>query len=271
MERSFASRAKRRPLLLLGLLGAIAVPLVVDTAPTSAAPEPSATWQLRWSPEAEKDGLDAFEGLESDRKNSHPGVEHLYVQGNNYRFDMHVRDRDGSDRQRTESKGMRVGGDVLDIDKGQTWRLSHSLYIPASLRATSSFTHIMQLKRPGTCGECAAPIMVMSLRRQGSNPTIELRVISTGTTVARTNLTPLQDRWISSEVEFTADDRPRGRIRWVLRNGSETVVDAQRTNVDLWAGDRVRPKWGIYRSLSDRANLRDCYLLINRMRAHQFV
>jgi chitin-binding protein len=40
--------------------------------------------------------------------------------------------------------------------------------------------------------------------------------------------------------------------------------------VDLWRGDRVRPKWGIYRSLSDRANLRDCYLLINRMRAYQF-
>jgi len=269
MEHSFASRTSRRPLLLLGLLGALVVPLVVDTVPTAAAPpEAAATWQLRWSPEANRDGLGAFEGLEDDRANSHPGVKHIYVQGNDYRFDMHLRDRDTSrDRQRNEAKGMRVGSQVLDIDKGQTWRLSHSLYIPSSLRATSSFTHIMQLKKPGAG---SAPIMVMSLRRQGSTPTIELKVFTSDTLVARTNLTPLQDRWIDSEVEFTADDKPRGKIRWVLRSGSDTVVDAQKTNVDLWLGDRVRPKWGIYRSLSDRANLRDCYLLITRMRGYQW-
>ncbi len=267
MEISLASSARRRPTLFLALLGALAVPLVVDAGHTrAAAPAPAATWQLMWSPEAGKDGLGAFETIEDDRAGSHPGVRHIYVAENNYRFDMHVRDRDiMRDRQRNEVFGMRVKDQVLTIRKGQTWRFTYSMYIPGSLKATSSFTHIMQMKRPGS----GAPIVVMSLRRDGSTRRIELKVFRSDTTVADTSLAPLQDRWIDNEVEITYDDKPRGRVRWVLRNGSTTAVSAERTNVDTWLSDRVIPKWGIYRSISDRANLADTYLLLTNMKAYQ--
>jgi len=43
---------------------------------------------------------------------------------------MHVRDRDGSDRQRNESKGMRVGDKVLEMLDGQTWRLTYDMFLP---------------------------------------------------------------------------------------------------------------------------------------------
>jgi hypothetical protein len=35
------------------------------------------------------------------------------------------------------------------VAAGQTWRLAHQMYIPGSLKATTTFTHIMQTKAPG--------------------------------------------------------------------------------------------------------------------------
>ena len=50
----------------------------------------------------------------------------------------------------------------------------------------------------------------------------------------------------------------------------KTVLDASKTNVDLFLADRVRPKWGIYRSLGDKSgSLRDCFLLLDNMRAYK--
>ena len=47
-----------------------------------------AEYKLVWSPEAEKDGLKAFEGVEDERGHVH-NATHIKVEGNNYRFDMH--------------------------------------------------------------------------------------------------------------------------------------------------------------------------------------
>jgi chitin-binding protein len=233
-------------------------------APAAAPAAPG--WTLRWSPQVNKVGLGAFEGIEDDRKGSHKGVTHIRVQGNNIRFDMHKRDRDGSDRQRSEVKGMRAGGANLAIAKGQTWRITYSMYIPSSLKATSSFTHVMQTKMPGNG---TAPIMVMSLRKHGSTPKIELKATAGNGMVGATDLAPLQDSWIDIETEFTSDDAPRGRIRWVIRKDGKTVLDRTRTGVDTWMGDRVRPKWGIYRSLKDSSAIQDTHLLLANLKAYQ--
>ncbi len=56
-----------------------------------------------------------------------------------------------------------------------------------------------------------------------------------------------------------------GHVRWTLKDGADTVLDVTKTNVDLFMADRVRPKCGIYRSVRDRANLRECYLLIRNL------
>jgi hypothetical protein len=65
---------------------------------------------MKWSPDpnSKAEGLGAFEGVEDDRANSHPGVKHIYIEGPNCHFDMHTIYRDGSDRQRNEVKGMRT-------------------------------------------------------------------------------------------------------------------------------------------------------------------
>src|SRR5438477_976581 len=50
-------------------------------------PEVPSGFRLLWSPAAARDGLRAFEGMEDDRAHSHPGVRHIYVQGNTFRFE----------------------------------------------------------------------------------------------------------------------------------------------------------------------------------------
>jgi len=234
-----------------------------------ASPAQAASWQLRWAPEASQHGLGAFEGVEDDRADSHPsGQPHIFVEGDNYRFNMHTVDRDDpDDRQRQEVKGMRWNGSNLTLLKGERWRLTHQMYIPTTLKATTTFTHIMQTKSPGTG---TSPMLVMSLRRHGSTPKIEFKATEGNVLVGAVDLTPLHAKWIDVDLDMTIGDASTGKVRWILRNGSTTLVDVTR-NVDNWLDDRVRPKWGIYRSLGDTSgSLQNCYLLLRNMRAYKW-
>ena len=244
----------------------VAISQMADAVSGPAAPvEPNAA-KLVWSPSAARDGLGAFEGIEDDRSHSHPGVKHIYTQGDAYRWDMHLRDRDGSDRQRNEVKGMHVGGKDLSMLKGETWQITYDLFIPDTLKGTSSFTHIFQLKQPNGSPGAGAPLVTISLQRSGSAEYIALRGFVSGVTVGRTRLEPLRNHWINVDMTFLVADK--GRARFVLRDGAKTVVDEQK-GTDIWASTRIRPKWGIYRSIRDRGQLRDTYMLIRNFKAYQ--
>jgi hypothetical protein len=268
--RAPSPRRSLRTVLAAGPTAALLLTASALAQPIAYSAQPQATWQLRWAPEAGVDGLGAFEGVEDDRANSHPsGQPHIFVAGNNYRFNMHTVDRDTmTDRQRQEVKGMHANGQDLILLKGESWRFTQSMYIPGSLKATTSFTHIMQMKMPGAG---SLPILTMSLQRVNGVPRIQLHVLQGDVIVGAVDLAPLQNRWIDMELEMTIGDAPNGRLRWVLRNGASTVIDVTRTGVDTWLDDRVRPKWGIYRSLGDTSgSLQDCYLLLTNMRAYQW-
>ena len=138
---------RRRTVLAAAGAAVVAAPALAGLeAPAIAAD----AWQLRWSPEASVDGLGAFEGVEDDRADSHPaGQPHIFVQDNNFRWNMHMVDRDSStDRQRQEVKGMRQDGRTVAIVAGETWRFSYDMFLPGTLQAARRFTHVMQIKVP---------------------------------------------------------------------------------------------------------------------------
>jgi len=262
---------KRRTLITAAVGAAVIGPVVGTVLGRLPAASAATIWQLRWAPEANVDGLAAFEGVEDDRANSHPaGQPHIFVEGNNYRFNMHLVDRDTStDRQRQEVKGMHATGADLIVAEGETWRWTYSMFIPGSLKATTTFTHIMQMKMPGTD---SLPILTTSLQRVNGVQKIQLHVFSGDVIVGRTDLVPLQNKWIDVEFEMTVGDGTKGAVRWVLRDGATTVIDVTRTGLDTFIDDRVRPKWGIYRSLGDTSgSLQDTYLLLTNMRAYKGV
>ncbi|WP_405514937.1 Tat pathway signal sequence domain protein [Streptomyces canus] len=258
----------RRVLLGAALAGAAGAAAGLPTATSAHA----ASWQQKWAPSASGDGLGAFETIEDDRADSHPaGEPHIYATGDNWRFNMHMNDRDTStDRQRQEVTGLRTSGSsYLRWTEGQTWRVTYSMYIPSSLTATTSFTHIMQMKQPGTG---TSPIVVQSLRRVNGEQTIELKLFEDDILVGRTSLDPLHDRWTDVDFQIKVGNGSAGSVRWILKSGGSTVIDASKTGVDTFLADRVRPKWGIYRSLGDTSgSLQDTYLLLTRLRGYQLV
>jgi len=260
----------RRTLLGAALGGTAAA---VGLPATAAQAAPAASWQQKWAPSAGSDGLGAFESIEDDRADSHTaGQPHIFATGNNWRFNMHTVDRDTStDRQRQEVTGLRngSGGNYLKWNEGQTWRVTYSMYIPSSLKATTTFTHIMQMKQPGAG---SSPIVVQSLRRVNGVQTIELKLAIDDILIGRTNLEPLQNKWTDVDFQIKVGNGSAGSVRWILKNGSTTIIDKSKSGVDTFLADRVRPKWGIYRSLGDTSgSLQDCYLLLTNLRGYQLV
>jgi hypothetical protein len=239
----------------------------VRAAQVGAAQVEALAPQLRWGPNPAADGMDAFAGVEDDRANSHPGATHISVRGDVYRFVIHLRDRDGSDRQRQEVRGMKSGGSRVDMHRNETWLYTYSMYIPSSLRATSSFTHIFQVKHSGV----ASPVITTSLHRAGSRENIEMQLFGEGRAkVGTTDLAPLRNRWLDVEIEIRVADGSGGRLRWVVKDGATTKVNASRSGIDTWlGGSQAHPKWGIYRSISDKPQLQDTYLELRNLRAYR--
>ena len=160
------------------------------------------------------------------------------------------------------------GADVV-VANGESWRWTYSMYVPGSLKATTTFTHIMQMKMPG---DGSLPILTTSLQRVDNVPKIQLHAFNDDVIVGRADLAPLQNKWIDVELEMTVGDGTKGAVRWALHDGATTVIDAGRSGLDTFLGDRVRPKWGIYRSLGDTSgSLQDTYLLLTNLRGYQLV
>jgi hypothetical protein len=270
----------RRAVLGTLALAAVGTPIVLTqpwaSAGTGAAPEaalpaaPEATPAPLWKPNPSTDGLNAFEGIEADRAHLHPGRKYVYVEGDHYRFDIYKDDRDstgGGDRQRTEAKGMvTTAGKSLAMHDNETWYISYQMYIPSTLHGTSKFTHIFQLK---TVSPDAGPWVTLSPSRSGSTETLRARAFGTSGSpdIGSTKLAPLREKWVT--VQWTFKIGPKGTARFVLLDGSSTVLDASRSGVNIPAnGDRVRPKWGIYRSVqSASSDIIDTHLLIRNYQA----
>lgn len=253
---------------------AAVVLLLAVAAPANAQardPEPAASgerWQLRWNPSPWRDGVNAFEALEDDRRGSHPeGLPHVYADRNAWRFDMHVADRDGSDRQRNESRGMRDSqGKGLEMRKDETWRISYQMYIPDTLDSTTSFSHIWQLKT----SDIGTPVAQLSLPIKDGVQKIEARYWTLADNATHTfasyDLEAIQNKWVTTTIEIKSSDQ--GYMRWVLQDGRKTLVDQRIDNIDFyWTEEQFnRPKWGIYRSIRS-AGLQETHMLIKDLKA----
>jgi hypothetical protein len=274
MERSNPPR--RRAVLTMAAAGMLGLTATTARAGTTgragdlAPGTPTAAWELKWQPPAGASVRDAFEGVEDDRAGSHPGVTHIYPYEGGFRTDIHYpRDVDTStDRQRNEVKGMRQDGTALKILEDETWRIQYQMYVPDTLDATTSFTHIMQIKVP----DVAAPLFTMTLHQHDDGPKIEMRTSDDQdhmTEAGAADMSPVQNHWSDVSVEVKASNGGDAYVHWQVTTGGRTVADHRRTGLDMWRGKNyLRPKWGIYRSLNSDG-LRTTYLLTRNFKAYQ--
>ncbi|MFG2854498.1 Tat pathway signal sequence domain protein [Streptomyces mirabilis] len=238
----------RRTLFGAALGGAAGAAVGIPATATAAH---AASWQLKWSPSASGDKLGAFETIEDDRADSHPaGRPHIFATGDNWRFNMHT-----------------VDGDIgADSDAGGRWSCGSRPHregrcTSSSRGARSAVTHIMQLTSSAAWGKRIPVLADRAFCFTADRPR--------GRTTSR-GLTPAPQTSLPASPAV-GPGRPGTQQKvavWVLNVKSEE----SRTGVDTFLADRVRPKWGIYRSLGDTSgSLQDCYLLLTNLRGYQLV
>lgn len=164
------------------------------------------------------------------------------------------RDGDNLDRSRTEIKVAPSSGsnDALKGREGNTFAYSWRFRINANMTFSNRFTHMFQFKSSG--GDDGAPLITITGRKSGTGDRLE--IIHTGPPslgkLAEASLAGLKGVWLSVSIVATFKDAGAFAISIKKPDGS-VVLSTNSTGIDMWrAGDHIRPKWGIYRGLSNQ-------------------
>lgn len=202
---------------------------------------------------------------------NHPGVEHIYeesdgIVGNHFVFVVHRdididRDRlDITDRQRNEIKTYSSSEEAVKGYENETFIFTWKFRINADMEVSTRFSHFFQLKAVG--GEDGHPILTISGAERSGADGIEVRhaALQDDDILQRTAWSEVTGEWLDAYCRVTFSDT--GGLRLIVKRLSDkkVIFDIDEPALDLWRGEDashfVRPKWGIYRSILDLANLR---------------
>lgn len=164
------------------------------------------------------------------------------------------------DRQRTEIKTYAPSPNNLKGTAGETVTYKWKFRLPQGFQASSSFTHIHQIKAVG--GDEDDPIFTLT-PRAGSTNRMELihvpATVNNNIYLATANLSLFLGVWV--EVTEQIKYGVNGTYSIIIKRVSDgiTLLSYANNNILTMRADNdfVRPKWGIYRSLNNVAQLRD--------------
>ncbi|WP_164891071.1 DUF4998 domain-containing protein [Botryobacter ruber] len=167
-----------------------------------------------------------------------------------------------TDRQRTEVKTHSPSRSTVKAFLNDEMVFRWKFKLAAGFQPSSGFTHIHQIKA-GDGTNDGSPLITITPRYGNPN---KLEIIHTGNTSGTTqgkvrivNLAPFEGEWIEAteKMKFSSN----GTYELVLKRVSdgEVLLTYNSSNMDFWrtAATFIRPKWGIYRSLSNQERLRD--------------
>lgn len=202
---------------------------------------------------------------------NHPGVEHIFeasdgLVGNHFVFVIHRdididRDRlDITDRQRNEIKTYGGSEEAVKGFEDETFIFTWKFKINAEMDVSTYFSHFFQLKAKG--GNDSYPILTITGAERDGEDGIEVRhsPLETYTVMQRTAWADVTGEWLEAYCRVTFSES--GGLRLIVKRPRDghVIFNIDESNLDLWRGEDashfVRPKWGIYRSLLDKENLR---------------
>lgn len=182
---------------------------------------------------------------------------------NVFRFFMHATpDNDrclNFDRQRNEIKSYDQSPDNLLGVEDEIVQYKWKFKIDAGFQVSPNFTHLHQLKSVG--GSLDGMPMYTLTARKATPDRLELRYAETDTqiTLQQTDLAPFKGTWL--EVTETISYGTSGTYAIEIKkvNDGSILFNYSNSNIINWRSGAsfVRPKWGIYRSLNNVADLRD--------------
>jgi hypothetical protein len=180
-------------------------------------------------------------------------------------FNIHVTpDNDrcvAFDRQRLEIKteGNSSTPDYVKGFLGDSVTFRWQVKLAPGFQPSSSFTHIHQIKAYD--GDASAPIITITPRRGSPNTLQLIHINSSGvtTTLSQTPLDPFVGIWVQGYEKITYGTHGTYSLLITRLGDGSQLFSYSNNDLDLWRNGTtvVRPKWGIYRSLNNSAQLRD--------------
>ena len=202
---------------------------------------------------------------------NHPDVRHIYedfdpIIGNHFVFIIHRdididRDRvENTDRQRNEIKTYSSSEEAVKGFENETFVYRWKFQINADMEVSTRFSHFFQLKAVG--GSDSQPILTISGAERSGDDGIEVRYspLQADTILQRQDWSMVTGEWLAAYCRATFAESGDLRLIVTRLRDDEVIFDIDERGLDLWRGEDashfVRPKWGIYRSILDRDNLR---------------
>lgn len=180
-----------------------------------------------------------------------------------FRFHIHkTPDNDrciNFDRQRNEIKTYSESPANLIGVEGETVEYKWKFKIDANFQASSSFTHLHQLKAVGGSEE-GMPLFTLTARK-GSPDKLELRYAEhlVQETLHEVDLTPFKGAWVQVVETVTYGETGSYLLKITKVEDGSALMEYSNNSIRMWKTDAefLRPKWGIYRSLNNPEDLRD--------------
>jgi hypothetical protein len=165
------------------------------------------------------------------------------------------------DRQRNEIKTYEPSPDSLKGVLGETVTYKWKFKLPVGFQPSYSFTHVHQIK--AVYGDDGIPIFTLTPRK-GSPNKMEL-IHNNSTDLAVVDLSLFEGEWVecTEVVKIGANGTYSMLIKKI--SDSSTIISYSNNNIMTIRPDNqfIRPKWGIYRSLNNSADLRDEVMRFN--------
>lgn len=165
------------------------------------------------------------------------------------------------DRQRNEIKTYDQSPDNLIGIENEIVEYSWKFKIDSLFQASSSFTHLHQIKTVGG-PEASMPSFTLTARK-GNPDKLEIRhsEVLTATLLHQVNLDLIKGKWVEAKETIVYGEIGVGKYEMLITEFSsgDTLLYYNNESIRTWKTDAEfqRPKWGIYRSLNDSTNLRD--------------
>lgn len=165
-----------------------------------------------------------------------------------------------TDRQRVEIKTYGSSPNNLKGILGEAVTYKWRFKVPVGFQPTSNFSHLHQVKPVD--GDDSNPIFSLTARK-GTPNKLEVNYVqsaTSGTTkFANLDLSLFEGIWV--EVTEVIKIGSAGTYSILIKrvDNNATIFSYSNNNIVTIRADNtfIRPKWGIYRSIVDKANMRD--------------
>ncbi len=170
------------------------------------------------------------------------------------------------DRQRVEIKTYEASPDSLKGTLGETVSYKWRFRLPIGFLPSPNFTHIHQIKAVG--GDDDSPLFTLTPRYSSSGNTLQLIYVkdsTSGTTTYTTApLTNFLGVWVEVTERILIGTNGTYSVNVTRVSDGATLLTYNNSNIQTIRSSNtfIRPKWGIYRSLTSPTYLRDDSLRI---------